>query len=53
MWVITVFLEDHTTTMYEFETEEEARDALKNIKGVKILSEIVYFNETKLALTTH
>jgi hypothetical protein len=31
--------------MFEFETEEEAREALKNMKGCKVLSEVVYFND--------
>lgn len=53
MWVITVFLDENTTTMYEFETEEEARNALKKIKGCKILSEIVCSTETELALVVH
>lgn len=44
MWVITVFLKDNIK-MFEFNTEEEAREVFKNIKGDKILSEIVYFND--------
>ncbi len=44
MWVITVHSKDQTT-MYEFETECEAREAFKNIKGCKILSEVIYFND--------
>jgi hypothetical protein len=30
--------------MFEFDTEEEGREALENIQGCKILSEILYFN---------
>ncbi|MDP4084466.1 MAG: hypothetical protein Q8934_07590 [Bacillota bacterium] len=44
MWVITRYL-DLTISMFEFETEEEAREALKNMKGTKILTEVVYFND--------
>jgi hypothetical protein len=38
--------------MYEFNTEKEARDAFENIQGFKILSEIIYFNDKRFALTT-
>ena len=44
MWVITRYL-DSNVSMFEFETEEEAREALKNMKGYTILSEVVYFND--------
>lgn len=43
MWVITVYL-NHTIKMFEFDTEEEARDVFRNMKGDKYLSEIVYLN---------
>jgi hypothetical protein len=44
MWVITLYSEENTT-MFEFDTEKEAREAFENIRGCKILSEIVYFND--------
>ncbi|MDP4103747.1 hypothetical protein RCG17_27835 [Neobacillus sp. PS3-12] len=44
MWVITVYSK-RKTTMFEFNTEKEAREVLKTMKGCKILSEIVYFND--------
>ena len=44
MWVITIFLNE-TLRMYEFDTKEEAKEALENIKGNKILSQIVYYND--------
>lgn len=44
MWIITRYL-DSNISQFEFETEEEAREALKNMKGSKILSEVVYFND--------
>jgi hypothetical protein len=44
MWVITQYL-DSNISMFEFETEAEAREALKNLNGCKILSEVIYFND--------
>lgn len=44
MWVITVFLKGNIK-IFEFETEKEAKELFKNMKGTKILSEIVYFND--------
>ncbi|MCD4837717.1 MULTISPECIES: hypothetical protein [Neobacillus] len=44
MWVITHF-SNSSFTQYEFETEEQAREALKNMKGCNILSEVVYYND--------
>ncbi|CAH0314756.1 hypothetical protein P4646_21775 [Peribacillus simplex] len=44
MWVITVFLKGNIK-IFEFDTEKEAKVIFKNIKGNKILSEIVYFND--------
>ncbi|MFJ5759175.1 hypothetical protein ACIQAA_08520 [Neobacillus sp. NPDC093182] len=44
MWVITVYSKENTS-MFEFDTEKDAREAFKNIQGCKILSEIVYFND--------
>jgi hypothetical protein len=51
MWVITLYSKENTS-MFEFDTENEAREAFKNIKGCKILSEIVYFNDHCLDLAT-
>jgi hypothetical protein len=44
MWVITLYSKDNIT-MFEFDTEEEGREAFENIQGCKILSEILYFND--------
>lgn len=44
MWVITRYL-DSNITMFEFKTKQEAKEALKNMKGYKILSEVIYFND--------
>jgi hypothetical protein len=49
MWVITAY-SNSKITMFEFNTEEEARIALKKIQGCTILSEIVYFNDPNFAL---
>lgn len=44
MWVITVFA-DETIKMYEFEDEFEAKESIQKMKGRKILSHVVYFND--------
>ncbi|MEH7176303.1 hypothetical protein [Neobacillus vireti] len=44
MWIITCYL-DSKISMFEFKTEQEAREKLKDIKGYKVLSEVVYFND--------
>ncbi|HZH62712.1 MAG TPA: hypothetical protein VEY70_24780 [Metabacillus sp.] len=44
MWVITLYSKEKIS-MYEFNTEKEARELLKDIKGNKILSEVIYFND--------
>ncbi|MFD6211509.1 hypothetical protein [Peribacillus sp. NPDC060253] len=44
MWVINVFLKGNIK-IFEFDTEKEAKELFKNMKGTKILSEIVYFND--------
>ncbi|MBT2668102.1 hypothetical protein J7J00_21910 [Bacillus sp. ISL-4] len=48
MWIITVYTE-RNTTMYEFDTEKEAKAALEKIEDCKILSEIIYYNDAVLA----
>lgn len=44
MWIITCYL-DSNISMFEFNTKQEAKDQLKDMKGYKILSEVVYFND--------
>ncbi len=39
MWVVTVY-SIKKITMFEFDTEKEAREASKTIYGYKIISEI-------------
>ncbi|MGM7720173.1 hypothetical protein [Metabacillus sp. Hm71] len=44
MWVITVYAGE-SIKMYEFEDEIEAKESIQKIKGRKILSHVVYFND--------
>ncbi|MEC1715129.1 hypothetical protein [Schinkia azotoformans] len=44
MWVIVAYSKSGIT-MYEFDSEQEAREKLREIQGYKILSEIAYFND--------
>jgi hypothetical protein len=44
MWIITRYI-DSNVTMFEFETEEEARMALKKMDGYTILTEVIYFDD--------
>lgn len=52
MWVITVYSPENSTAMFEFDNEKEAREAFGKMKGRKILSEVVYFNDPQFALET-
>lgn len=45
MWIITVYTNDGSIKMFEFEDEKEARESTKEIKDNKILSNVVYFND--------
>ena len=49
MWVITVYSKQNNT-MFEFDTEEEARADFEKIKGYKVLTEVVYYNDPCFAL---
>lgn len=44
MWVLTVYSEE-SIKMFEFDNEIEAKKSTKAIKGMKILSHVVYFND--------
>lgn len=44
MWILTAYSKD-AMTMFEFEDETEAKESYKRIKGTKILSHIVYYND--------
>ncbi|MBD1382042.1 hypothetical protein [Metabacillus arenae] len=50
MWIITTYSKGNTT-MFEFDTETEAREAFENIQGCRIITEVVYFNDPCFALT--
>jgi len=52
MWVITVYSNSNNITMLEFEAEMEAREVYKKISGCKVLTEVVYFNDTNVSLVT-
>ncbi|MDQ0972186.1 ArsR family metal-binding transcriptional regulator [Neobacillus niacini] len=45
MWIITVYSKGNNISMFEFNSEQEAREAFKNVSGCKILSEVIYFND--------
>ncbi|MFD4819636.1 hypothetical protein [Peribacillus butanolivorans] len=47
MWVITVYSRNNYK-IFEFDTEKEAKEAFKGIKGYKILTEVIYFNNYDL-----
>ncbi|WP_458415244.1 hypothetical protein ACNQFZ_11055 [Schinkia sp. CFF1] len=44
MWVVTLYLHDNVK-MYEFETEEEAKEKFDKLQGCKILSEVIYYTD--------
>ncbi|MCM2534121.1 hypothetical protein NDK43_19345 [Neobacillus pocheonensis] len=48
MWVITVYSKEKTT-IFQFNTKNEAREACEYIQGYNILSEVVYFNDHYVA----
>ena len=43
MWVITVYVKERTT-MFEFESENEAKAAFNNLRGCKILTEVINYH---------
>ena len=45
MWIITVYKDEGSIKMFEFEDEKEARESAQKIKESKILSNVVYFND--------
>jgi hypothetical protein len=44
MWVITLHTEENIQ-FFEFSTEKEAREALQEMGGNLILTEVIYFND--------
>ncbi|WP_186328783.1 hypothetical protein [Bacillus sp. X1(2014)] len=51
MWVITSY-SNSNITMYEFDSEEDARAAFENMEDYRILSEIIYITEQSRELVT-
>ncbi|MGM7719312.1 hypothetical protein [Metabacillus sp. Hm71] len=41
MWILTLYLKNGIK-MFEFDTEEEAKEAFRKINGIKYLSHIIY-----------
>lgn len=44
MWVITVYAKNDVH-MFEFENQEEAKESFQKMKGNKVLSEVIYYND--------
>ncbi|MFP7298146.1 hypothetical protein [Neobacillus niacini] len=44
MWIITVYSEKNIQ-MFEFDNQAEARATYNSIKGCKVLSEVIYYND--------
>jgi hypothetical protein len=51
MWVITVYSSGNNISMFEFSSENEAREVFKTVPGCKILSEVIYFNDKSPTFT--
>jgi hypothetical protein len=46
MWILTVYSEGKFPAMFEYNTEIEAKEAFNKVQGCKILSEVIYYNDT-------
>lgn len=44
MWIITIYLKNEMK-MFEFDTEIEAKEVFRKVKGNKYLSQIIYYND--------
>jgi len=54
MWIITLYntySKDNKITMFEFETEKEAKENYERIQGCKILSEVIYNHSPYFSLS--
>ncbi|MEH7120840.1 hypothetical protein V7128_26045 [Neobacillus vireti] len=51
MWIMTVHAKNNIT-MFEFETEIEAKAAFRRTQGCKFLTQVIYFNDDYLVETT-
>ncbi|WP_186328746.1 hypothetical protein [Bacillus sp. X1(2014)] len=49
MWVITRYTEK-SIKIFEFDTEKEAREALSEMHGYSILTEVIFYNNPCLAI---
>jgi len=47
MWVITVHSKS-SLKIFEFDTQKEAKEAFERIQGHKILTQVIYFNDSCL-----
>jgi hypothetical protein len=45
MWIITVYTKENNISMFEFNSEQEAKEAFNNVSECKILTEVIYFND--------
>ncbi len=51
MWIMTVHSKNNIT-MFEFETEKEAKSAFERTQGCKFLTQVIYFNDDNLVKST-
>ena len=51
MWIMTVHSKNNIT-MFEFETEKEAKVAFERTQGCKFLTQVIYFNDDYLVKST-
>ncbi|WP_299093435.1 hypothetical protein [uncultured Metabacillus sp.] len=45
MWIITLYSQT-TISMFEFASEKEAREVFNKLQGCKILSHVIYYNDS-------
>lgn len=51
MWIITVHTKNNIT-MFEFDTEKEAKVTFERTQGCKFLTQVIYFNDDYLVKST-
>ena len=51
MWIISVHTKNNIT-MFEFETEKEAKATFERTQGCKFLTQVIYFNDDYLVKST-
>lgn len=47
MWVITLHSKSNVR-MFEFESEKGAKEVFERLQGCKILSQVIYFNDSEI-----